>query len=273
MFNHFAVFATALVMALPVHAQDSDTEVLFGLLMLPEIIDIMREEGLSHGDTIGADLFAGEPSADWDRTVAQIYDPEVMVDMVRQDFETSLSDADLDAMIAFFGSEQGQMIVGLVVSARRALLDDAVEEASGDAAAIAAAGNDPRLALVAEFIEVNNLVEANVAGSLNSYLAFYEGLLAGRAFGGALTEDQILTDVWSQEADIRESTTEWLFAFLYMAYAPLEDVDLEAYIAFSQTEAGRQINRAMFESFDELFLGISRSLGRASAAEMATQEL
>ena len=165
------------------------------------------------------------------------------------------------------------MIVGLEVSARRALLDDAVEEASEDAAAIAAADGDPRLDLVAEFVEVNNLVETNVAGSLNSNLAFYEGLVAGRAFGGALTEEQILTDVWSQEADIRENTTEWLYSFLFMAYAPLEDADLDAYIAFSQTEAGEQINRAMFESFDALFTGISRSLGRAAAAEMTTQEL
>ena len=168
---------------------------------------------------------------------------------------------------------QPKAIVGLEVSARRALLDPAVEEASEDAAAIAAADSDPRLDLVAEFVEVNNLIETNVAGSLNSNLAFYEGLVDGRAFGGALTEEQILTDVWAQEADIRESTTDWLFSFLFMAYAPLEDADLEAYIAFSQTEAGEQINSAMFDSFEELFTGISRSLGRAAAAEMTTQEL
>jgi len=273
MFIRFAAFATAAVLAMPVHAQDSDTDILFDLLMLPEIIDIMREEGLSYGDTIGADLFAAEPSAEWDMTVAAIYDPEVMIGMVRRDFEIALSDADLDPMIAFFGSEQGQAIVGLEVSARRALLDPAVEEASEDAAAIAAADSDPRLDLVAEFVEVNDLIETNVAGSLNSNLAFYEGLVDGRAFGGALTEEQILTDVWAQEADIRESTTDWLFSFLFMAYAPLEDADLEAYIAFSQTEAGEQINSAMFDSFEDLFTGISRSLGRAAAAEMTTQEL
>ena len=73
-----------------------------------------------------------------------------------------------------------------------------------------------------------------------------------------MTEDQILTDVWSQEADIRENTTDWLFSFLFMAYAPLDDADLEAYIAFSQTDAGETINRAMFDSFDELFTGINR---------------
>lgn len=276
MFNRFAALATALTFAMPVmpaYAQNDDAEVLFDLLMLPELLDIMREEGIGYGDTIGADLFAGETSADWDATVAAIYDPDVMIGMVREDFEISLADVDLAPMIAFFGSDQGQMIVGLEVSARRALLDDAVEQASEEAAAIAAADDDPRLALVSEFVEVNNLIETNVAGALNSNLAFYNGLVDGRAFGGALSEEQILTDVWGQEAEIRDSTSEWIYSFLFLAYQPLDDSDLEAYIAFSQTDAGEQINRTMFDSFDRLFTGISRSLGRAAAAKMTTQEL
>ena len=99
------------------------------------------------------------------------------------------------------------------------------------------------------------------------------GLLDGGAFGGSLTEDQILTDVWSQEQDIRDNTSEWIHSFLFMAYQPLEDADLQAYIAFSESDAGAVINRAMFDSFDRLFNGISRSLGRAAAAEMTSQEL
>lgn len=277
MFPRLTTFATALTFALPfapaAMAQDSDAEVLFDLLMLPDIIDVMREEGMSYGETIGQDLFGGVPSSEWMGTVGAIYDYDVMVEVVQADFEAALDDVDLDPMIAFFGSDQGQGIVSLEVSARRAMLDDAVDEASKDAAARAAADDDPRFALVDEFVEVNNLIETNVAGSLNSNLAFYQGLLDGNAFNGALTEDQILTDVWSQEADIRDNTTEWIYSFLYLAYQPLEDADLQAYIAFSETDAGAQLNGAMFESFDRLFNGISRSLGRAAANEMTSAEL
>ncbi len=273
MFIRFATLATAITFAMPAVAQESDTDVLFDLLMLPDIIEIMREEGVSYGDTIGQDLFGGPPNAEWAATVERIYDYDFMEDMVRSDFEASLGDNDLTPMIDFFGSDQGQMIVGLEVSARRALLDDAVEEASKDAAAIAAADDDPRMELVGEFVETNNLIESNVEGALNSNLAFYAGLLDGGAFDGALSEEQILTDVWSQEADIRINTSEWIYSFLFMAYQPLDDADLEAYIAFSETDAGDVINRAMFDSFDRLFTGISRSLGRAAANEMTTQEL
>lgn len=277
MFMRFAPIATAITISLssvaPVWAQDSDADVLFDLLHLPDIIEIMRQEGLSYGETIGQDLFGGDPAEGWDATVAAIYDYDVMEGVVRADFETSLEDVDLAPMLEFFGSDQGQMIVELEVSARRALLDEAVEDASKEAAAIAAADEDERLLLVGEFIETNNLIETNVAGALNSNLAFYAGLVDGNAFGGALTEEQILNDVWSQEADIRETTSEWLYSFLFMAYQPLDDADLQAYIAFSETEAGGDINRAMFESFDRLFEGISRSLGRAAASQMTTQEL
>ena len=59
MFLRFATLATAITFALPAVAQDNDSDVLFELLMLPDIIDIMREEGVSYSDTIGQDLFAG----------------------------------------------------------------------------------------------------------------------------------------------------------------------------------------------------------------------
>ncbi|MCW1951432.1 MAG: DUF2059 domain-containing protein [Octadecabacter sp.] len=269
----FASLATAITFAMPALAQQSHTDALFDLLMLPDIIEIMREEGVSHGDTIGQDLFAGPPTAEWAATVERIYDFEVMEGMVREDFEASLEGEDLTPILEFFGSDQGQTIIGLEVSARRALLDDAVEEASKDAAVIALADENPRMMMVVEFVEANNLIETNVEGALNSNLAFYAGLLDGGAFGGALSEDQILTDVWSQEAEIRVSTTEWINSFLFMAYQPLNDDDVQAYIAFSQTDAGGVINRTMFVSFDRLFTGISRSLGRAAATEMTMQEL
>jgi len=240
---------------------------------LPDIVEIMREEGVGYGESIGEDLFAGPASSEWVATVDQIYDLDRMLAMVEQDFAASLDGDDIAAMTAFIGSEQGQRIIGLEVSARRALLDDAVEEASKEAAAIAATEETERYAQVRDFIESNNLIETNVAGALNTNYAFYMGLMDGQAFGGALTEEQVLSDVWSQEAEIRTNTTEWLYAFLLMAYQPLSDEDLLAYTSFSETDAGRELNRALFEGFDRLFEGISRSLGRAAANEMTSAEL
>ena len=83
-----------------------------------------------------------------------------------------------------------------------------------------------------------------------------------------VTDDEVLANVWDQEAEIRTTTTEWVMSFLLMAYQPLSDSDLEQYIIFSQTDAGKDLNRAVFNAFDQMFIDISKSLGLASSRYM-----
>jgi hypothetical protein len=246
---------------------------LFEALGLPEMIAVMGEEGIGYGETIAADLFGSQPGADWEAMVGAIYDAAVMREAVETAMASALDEADLQPMLDFFQSDTGRNIVALEVAARRALLDDAVEEASKAAAAIARADATARFGQVERFVEINDLIEANVVGALNSNYAFYIGLQEGGAFPQALPEDEILADVWAQEAEIRESTTEWVYSFLMMAYQPLGDAEMEAYIAFSQTGAGQRLNRAMFSAFDEVFNDISLTLGRAASRFMIGQEL
>lgn len=270
---HSAAFALSIV-AGPLLAQDStDVEALFDSLQMEQITEIMQSEGIAYGRTIAGDMFPDRDGAEWAATVAGIYDIEMMQAKVRTDFETALGDADIAPLLAFFQTEQGRMFVELEVSARRAMLDDAVKTASEDAAAIAMKDRGPRFQLLAEFIESSDLVEPNVVGALNSNFAFYMGLMDGGAFDGALTQDQILTDVWAQEADIRANTTDWLYSFLLMAYAPMSDTDIHSYIAFSKSPSGEVLNRVLFSSYDEMFDQISYNLGQSAAKMMAAKEL
>jgi hypothetical protein len=254
-------------------ASTVDVAPLFEALGLPEMIEIMREEGLDYGRTIATDLFTGRSGADWTATVGEIYDAGRMRAAVEAAMTSALADADLEPILDFFTSDTGRNIIGLEVSARRALLDDAVEEASKAAAAIAQADATPRFQQVDRFVTINDLVETNVVGALNSNYAFYVGLGDGGAFPQAMAEDQILADVWAQEGEIRQNTTEWVYSFLMMAYQPLSDEDMEAYIAFSETEAGQTLNRTMFAAFDEVFTDISLALGLAASRYMVGQEL
>lgn len=269
-------FATAAALTvattMPVWA-DAESAALFEALMLPEIIEVMHKEGLDYGAEIGADLFGGAPSSDWTRIVAHIYDVDHMTARAQADFEAALAGEDLVPMLEFFSSERGQQIVTLEVSAREAMLDDAVEEAAKEFAAIASADETARFAQIEEFVSINDLIETNVVGAMNSNVAFFMGLADGGAFEGELTEDQILSDVWSQEGEIRQNTAEWVYSFLMLAYQPLSDEDLDAYIAFSRTPEGQVLNRALFVAFDGLFVDISRALGLASADQMTAQEL
>ena len=273
--------ATTLVMAAsliaaPLWAQPSEeTKVdnLLEALGMPEMIEIMREEGLSYGDTLAEEMLPGGPTDQWSMAVSAIYDTEMMYEEVRGAFGEAISGDDIDAMLAFFNSETGQRIIGLEVSARRALLDDAVEEASKESAAIATMNETPRYRMVQEFVEVNDLIEANVVGSLNSSYAFYMGLIDGGAMPAGVTAEIALQDVWAQEDDVRSDTTEWVYSFLMMAYQPLSDAELQAYIEFSKTDAGQDMSDALFAAFDGMFDDISRGLGLASSRFMISQEL
>jgi hypothetical protein len=239
------------------------------------IIDVMHDEGLAYGTTMAADMFPGAPDARWAEVVAGIYDAQAMKDVFNTHFAAALAahPGELAAIEDFFGSARGQRILQLEVTARRALLDTAIEDAAKVAAEDMAVDHDPRLALLKDFVTAGDLIEMNVTGAMNANLAFYEGMAESGAYGKEMTEDQILTDVWDQEPKVRADTEEWLIPYLAMAYQPLSDADLEAYTAFWESDAGHALNAALFASFDVMFTDISRNLGRAAAKQMQGDDI
>lgn len=255
------------------NAASEDVTALFEAMNMPEMIAIMREEGLEYGAQIAEDLFPDRISATWPDTVAGIYDYDTMRGGLETQFGAALGDTDIDTLIAFFETDTGQSVVELEVAARRALMDEDLEEASKEAAAAAIAAETPRFGLVEAFVDANDLVETNVVGAMNANYAFYLGLLDGGAFPQELTEEQILTDVWNQEPEIRKNTYEWIYSYLLLAYQPLSDEELQTYIDFSSSSEGQALNTALFVAFDEMFEGISRALGLASSEFMSGQDL
>ena len=245
---------------------------LFDALDLTAMIAVIREEGLAYGLSLQADLFPDNGNG-WADQVSTIYDADAMRGVFEQVMRKE-RDADLiPGMLAFFNSDLGRRVTGLEISAREALLDDAVEETANQMRDDLAAAKSPRLGGLQRFVTANDLIEANVSGALNANLAFYQGLSDGGAFPTPMSESDILRDVWTQEAAVRTDTAKWLMAYLGLAYQPLSDADLDAYIKFSLTPAGRAVNRAQFVALDRVFGDISRRLGLAAATHMASQAL
>lgn len=245
-------------------------------LQISAILAVMREEGLDYGTTLEPELFPGKGGAGWAAQVSRIYDVAAM--QARFDAALVLALADenamsLDVMEGFFGSDRGQRILMLEIEARRALLDDATEDAAKVNVEDMAAEGDPRLAMIRRFAEANDLIEMNVAGALNANLAFFKGMAEAGAFDEGMTEDQMLSNVWSQEPDIRGETEIWLYPYLALAYQPLSDDDMDAYLAFSDLNEGKALNAAVFEAFNDLFTSISAELGRAAARQMRGEDI
>lgn len=272
----FLTCVTALAFANAGFAQtatETPADSLFIAMGLPEIIDVMQQEGLTYGETIARDMFPSGMSPRWADAVAQVYDTDRMIAEMRAGFAAALQGKDIDQMLAFYNTDLGQRIVMHEIAAREAMLDPALEAASKEMAAEAAMADTRRHQLIVEFITVNDLVEANVVGGLNSNYAFVSGLLSGGGTLPGMTEDTLLDDVWAQEPDIRATTTEWLQAFLMLAYEPLTDDELAELISYTATPVGQDLTRALFAAFDTVFERVSRDLGSAASGFIISQEL
>jgi hypothetical protein len=268
----------AAVTASPVLGQEvrEGTDRLLDLLQLSETIEIMRDEGVAYADTLVEDMLPGPAGSGWDGTVGRIYDTDRMEATVRDGFAEAYGtqDVNTDALERFFGSELGRDIVRLEISARRAMSEEAIEETARAAyfdALEGSAAQQARLEQLETMVTSNDLIEANVVGGMNSSVRFYQGLADGGAI--ELSEGDILAQVWGSEEETRTDTTEWIYGYLLMAYGPVRDVDLAAYVELLGSPEGRMMNRALFHGFDRMFSDISYALGRALALEMQAEEL
>jgi len=271
----FRVVAAFLVLfpVVAIAQQQDDVEMLAEALGIGDVVEIMRQEGLVYAQELDQEMLSGQGGAGLAAQVEEIYSAERMQATFSRYFRQELDSEDLSVLIAFFSSELGQRIVALELSGRRALLDETVEELSLEALRDAEADGSARLGIVKIFSDVNGLIETNIEGAMNANFAFYEGLQAGGAFDKVLTESQILNDVWAMEPEIRKSTRDWVYSYLLMAYGPLSDEDLQAYIDLSKSPAGQAMNQALFVAFDVMFVDISRALGLSVARYMVGEDI
>ncbi len=269
-----AVFATSLALAGPLLAQSqARIQPLYDALALPELVEIMREEGIGYGTELEQELFPRRGGEAWAETVQTIYSLDRMERAIMTALDAELSEGAIEEITEFFESEAGQQIVAYEVAARRALMDEAVEEAASVGWMEMQSEGGDRWDLLAEFAETNDLIESNVAGAMTSNYAFYMGLVDGQAFDFEMTENDVLMDVWSQEQDIREETTDWVYSFTSLAYQPLTDEEFRAYVEFTATPEGQALNAALFSSFNALFADISRDLGLGASRFLSGQDI
>lgn len=274
MLNRLILIVLLLLPAHIVAAQsDAKAERLAELLQLQPLFEVMRDEGADYGADLDREMLGGAGGISWQRTILDIYEPNRIWQTFLPQFKEELQGADVDAMIAYFETDAGRRIVNLEVEARRALLDKAIETASKEQFRALSETPSPRLELLDKLVEANDLVEFNVMGALNASYAFYTGMIDGRAFDTPPSEEDVLRDVWAQEEEIRLDTTEWLYSYMLLAYQPLTDAELQTYIEFSNSKAGRALNKALFAAYDGVSINVSKALGLSVAQFMHGEEL
>lgn len=240
-------------------------------LQTDALMAILSEEGLEQAEELRDEMFPGRGGVGWSATVGRIYAPERLASLFRAAFDDALRDDDVVPLLEFYDGEVGARVAALEVEARRAIMSDEVEAAASAAYRDIAGSGTEREALLEEFASLNDLVDRNVAGALNANLAFYRGLGSNGDF--EMTEEDMLRDVWGQEPSIRDDTIDWIFGYMTFAYTALSDEELRAYVDLTATEAGRDLNRALFAGFDAIFLEVSYALGAATGQFSVGDEL
>jgi len=245
--------------------------------LLPDLFDIMAQEGrrATLSDPAVPEDAVGR--AGWVRAVERIYDAELMHSDFIGALEKVLDPEVRTEALAFAQTDLGRRVLQLEVSARRALLSDEIDEiarSSLDAARDAPENSAQAraLALVRERIAANDLIELNVLLGLNTSLAYYDGM-ADAGWTSGLAGADLLTLVWAQEEAIRRDATEWAESYFLMAYQPLTEPEMAGYLDHATSAAGDAFNTAMFQAFDEVFVNISRRVGVAMAKQMQEETL
>ncbi|AML52800.1 DUF2059 domain-containing protein [Falsihalocynthiibacter arcticus] len=258
----------------PVVAErEADLNRLSEILLVDDMIEILSDEGMQYGETLGMELFDGRGDADWERRLTAIYSQDRMKAEFRASFDPLLSDETLAAALAFFTTPFGEKLVRLEMSARLAISDPDVNAASEARLKAMIRNNDPLLPRIREYIKVYDLIDMNVASSMNETFEFLSAMGDMGALTDDMTESAILADVWQDEPQIRADTTEWLMTYLTMSYSPLSEDEMTKNIAFGRTDAGRQFNNAMFKAFGDVYAEISRKLGRAAAGYILSEDI
>lgn len=256
-------------------APDSAIAAFADAYLLPDLFRIMADEGMEYGASVREDFGINVSADSWTQTVRALYDADAMEAEFLSHFADALAGrADvLSDALDFAQSDLGARVLHLEISARDALLDPNVDAAAREALADMREAGHPRLDLIGARITVNDLIDLNVAVSLNTAFAFYNGMMAAHRPDFAQTPQELLAQLWDQEPVIRADTTEWIYAYFVLSYQPLSDADLAAYTDFSASDSGVVLNNAMFTAFGATFDGISDALGRAAGTALQSTDL
>ena len=260
----------------PAQAQTpAETAALLSVLQLDETLAVVAQEGAAHGRDLESQMFPGKGGAEWEATVAALYDPAVLRPRLDAALTQALAGqgATVAEATAFYGSDLGQRILTAELAARRTLMDvEAAEAAEVEVQKMTEARN-PRLRALRKLAEAGDLIELNTLGGLSAELAFSDGLAEGMPAAQRPPQDQRAAEVWAQEGAMRAEVGAWLLRFMVLAYGGLSDQELAAYVAFSESPAGKAVNAAQFRAFDAVLVPLSRDLGRAAGRQMLAQQI
>ncbi|WP_299692761.1 DUF2059 domain-containing protein [uncultured Tateyamaria sp.] len=243
-----AALATALWLTALAAQADSASDQLFDAMGIPGLIAAFAKDGQQTIPDLNAGFLDGQGGDVFVETAQRLYDPARLETELRAQFGERLDPQDARQAVVFFDSDQGQRIVAIEVEARRAMVDDVLEEA-------AKAASDTASADVLRLISVRDLVEVNTDIAIAARFAFYDGLSV--AAPGIDTPE-----IEGQRGIVAEDTRAWITGYYMLVASALQEDDLDTYAAFWETDVGQGVDAALSQAFEQSYVTLSHGLGQ-----------
>lgn len=242
------VTLAALVLSANAAWADANVDRLVDAMGLPALVEVFAIEGQESAPNLNAQFLNGQGGDILAQTVRDLYDPARLEQELRAGMIATL-DGDMAAQaLLFFESDLGARIVDLEVQARRAMMDERLEEAAQSAPS---ANSDA----ITGFLGARTLVERNTNTTITARTAFFEGM-AMTAPGFDAPDIEALRDT------VAAQTERWLRGYYALAHSPLSADDVAIYTAFWNTDVGQALDDALFDTFGDSYATLSFGLGQ-----------
>lgn len=242
-------------------------------LQLPELTRIMAEEALVDAKEQFDPEVSQQDQQEWLSNLGRLNEAGRLQQLLTEALThavSSSSEGDLRRALEFYRSPLGKRVVGLELSARRAMIEPDGRSAAEEAYARSGATAPARRQQLEDLIDAGDVIETSVASGMNAYLAATRGFQAALGESGS---DRDITETWAQETEIRDEVGTWVRGLLFLAYGPLSDADIDRLIDFMESPQGQVLADTVLQAFDQVFTRVAYETGMASAARFAGEEL
>jgi hypothetical protein len=201
------------------------------------------------------------------RLSAVAFDVKALNDAVRTHVQANMNGKDLEAALAWLGSPLGERITGLEEAAST---PQAVAEMQSTAGRLA--GDKARVEKMKKLDVAVQATESNVRMVLNMQVVIAVAMTASMEPDQQPSADAILHEVNKNSAQLRSMIEQQiLLSFLY-AYRSLTDAELDRYIAFAESAAGKKYQTVTSEAVSGAMVDAGRKLGSLLGEDMKNRK-
>ena len=253
-----------LFLILPIHvaADEISAEKLIELLRHDELAEVMRLEAMHIESSLPSEFDIEIDTLAWQARLDEIFQADRIEAGLTAGFLATFNTRSMDAVSDYLASDEWVAMFDLTNAASLALLEPEQEAAAKEAYWRHEELQTDRLRQIEDLVNTVDLIEQNVAGWLNSMIAFNTGM-GSVDIAFSVPEDEMIAYLLEDEHIARQEIGEWVMAFYWLAMDPVSDASLDRHIEFWQSRAGKDLSVAMMAGYQAVYGVTDFEVGKA----------